>query len=77
MLPEPQNLYSIQAKLERFEERFAVLQNETFGEFRWPIKLLPEDIQIGESIIIKASAAKSEEKNKYAKMRKLLEELIN
>lgn len=77
MIPQQPDPHSIQANLERFEERFAVLQNENYGEFRWPIKNLPEDARIGQTIVISVSAQKSEDEEKYALMRKLLEELIN
>lgn len=68
---------SIQAVLERFEERFAVLRNESIGELRWPIKNLPEGVAIGNTVVLKISTKKSEDDEKYARMRKLLEELIN
>lgn len=77
MIPTPQDQYSIQATLERFEDKFAVLKNETYGEFRWPVKNLPEDLQIGETILIKISTQKLEQEEKFEQMRRLLEELIN
>lgn len=72
-----QNSYEINAKLTRFEERFVVLFNELLGEFRWPIKNLPDEVKIGETITLKISTQASEEDEKYSRMRRLLEELIN
>lgn len=56
---------------------FAVLSNEMLGEFRWPIKNLPENIKIGDVVELKAVTSKIEEEEKYERMRRLLEELIN
>lgn len=71
------DLYSLSARLERFEERFAVLFNEHLGEFRWPIQNLPAAIQKGDMVILKMETPKTNEDEKYARMRALLEELIN
>lgn len=65
------------AKLTRFEDVFAVLINETAGEFRWPIKNLPDNVRIGDSVQLAVRTAKAEDDEKYERMRKLLEELIN
>lgn len=69
--------HTLGAKLERFEERFAVFSNETLGEFRWPIKNLPENLQAGDTVHLKVVTPGIEEEEKYARMRRLLEELIN
>lgn len=77
MLPHFSDFYSFPATLERFEERFAILKNETLGEFRWPLENFPKDSRVGDIIFLKMSTQKNEEEEKYARMRKLLEELIN
>lgn len=76
-LPAIQEPSPLTAKLERFEERFAVLSNELLGEFRWPIRNLPQRIEVGEMVQFKIATPKVEEEEKYARMRRLLEELIN
>lgn len=73
----PSNFYSLAAKLVRFEDRFVVLAHEALGEFRWPIKNLPENLKIGDTITLKISTPSGEEEEKYMRMRRLLEELIN
>lgn len=75
--PPTTDFFSLPAVLKRFEDRFAVLQNESVGEIKWPIKNLPENVQIGGTVTLKISTQKVEEDEKYARMRKLLEELIN
>lgn len=70
-------MYSIGAKIERFEGQFAVLSNELIGEFRWPIKNLPDNIHLGDTVALNVTTDKIEEEEKYARMRRLLEELIN
>lgn len=78
MLPKlPQDSYSITAKLEKFEGEFAVLTNEVIGEFKWPIRKLPEGLNLGEEIVIKLNTKEIAQEEQYARMRKLLEELIN
>lgn len=69
--------YTLVAKLDRFDDRFAVLSNDSMGQFRWPIKNLPENIKPGELVYLKVTNGMIEEEEKYARMRKLLEELIN
>ncbi len=77
MQDTPEIPFSLSAKLIRFEERFAVLGHEMLGEFKWPLKNLPDELKIGDTVILKVSTQKLEADEKYARMRKLLEELIN
>lgn len=77
MEQSPQQSYVLSAKLARFEERYAVLFHESLGEFRWPIKNLPDNLKIGDSVTLKIATPKVEEEEKYVRMRRLLEELIN
>lgn len=69
--------YSLKAVLERFSDSFAILRNEMLGEFRWPIANLPHDLKVGETVVLKIANMKSEEDEKFVRMRKLLAELIN
>ncbi len=71
------DLHTLLAKLERFEERFAVLLGDSGLELRWPIKNLPDNVKLGDTIALKISTTKVEDDEKYANMRRLLEELIN
>ena len=54
-----------------------MLRNEIIGEFKWPTKKLPQQLQVGETVVIKINTAQIEKEEEYSKMRKLLEELIN
>lgn len=67
---------SVSFRIENFEGEFALLKNEYF-EIRWPIRSLPANLKIGETITLKMATQKSEENEKYSQMRRLLEELIN
>lgn len=69
--------YSIEAVLSRFEERFAVLRNELAGELRWPIKVFPDEIKIGDTVRIEVVTNEKEKQERQENMRQLLEELIN
>lgn len=73
----PLSSHAIAAKLLRFEGRFAVLSSDSMGEFRWPRQNLPENSKIGEILNIQIITEKGEQDEKYERMRRLLEELIN
>lgn len=78
MDPQPQNSeLELNFLLERFEERNAILRNEAVGEIRWPIRLLPEELKVGDSVMLKLATPKQNEQEKYKLMRRLLEEIIN
>lgn len=63
--------------LERTENNLAILRHETLGEFHFPKDHLPEGCMAGDTITLKISTSKDTEDEKYANMRRLLEELIN
>lgn len=73
----PQDQNFLRAQIWRLEERYAVLRHENFGELRWPVRHIPVDAQVGDTVYLKASTEKEEEDEKYTRMRKLLEEMIN
>jgi hypothetical protein len=57
-----------------FQDKFAILNNQKFNfQIQWPIKLLPDQIAIGDSINIGNSNSNSNSVD----IKKLLEELIN
>lgn len=98
---------AIPLKLTGFEERFGVLAHEepeSAWEIRWPIKYLPDSVNLGDTVTVKLFTKKQEDatqrrgledapfgratglveprldledEEKYARMRRLLEELIN
>ena len=76
-LPPPSNANTLTAQVIGFQEQYAVLRNEAAGEFRWPLANLPATIAVGETITLKLVTGKSEDEEKFLRMRKLLEELIN
>ena len=71
------DLYALRVILERFEARAAVLSCPGLGQFKWPIKNLPENLKPGDDVTLKIVTTKTEEEEKYSRMRKLLEDLIN
>ena len=77
MLPPSPDSFAVTATFVRYEERFGVLMNEALGEFRWPLKNLPEGVKVGDSVTLKIITPNTEQEEKYLRMRKLLEELIN
>lgn len=69
--------YSLPAKLDRFEERYAVLQNEETGEIRWPIARMPAELQAGDDVEVSVQSKETKNNQQYENMRQLLEDLIN
>lgn len=74
---KPEDLYTLKAVLQRFEGRKAILFSEILGEIAWPIRNLPDDVQVGDWVTLKISSSKTKTDEKLDKMRQLLEELVN
>jgi len=43
----------LEFKLLGFHERFAIIHNTKVGEIQWPIKNLPDEIEKGETFLLK------------------------
>lgn len=71
--------FSITCTVIRFEDRYAVLKNPdtNLREFFWPLSKLPENISVGDQIVLKVTNEQIEKEAEYERMRKLLEELVN
>lgn len=69
--------YSLSVTLVRYDAKNAVLTSPQTGEIHWPIALLPENADIGQSLTLKLTDDKTKNDEQYAHLRKLLEELIN
>ncbi|MBI2463940.1 hypothetical protein HYV57_03205 [Candidatus Peregrinibacteria bacterium] len=72
-----QDTCQVQVTLEKFEERYAILRSPHGFEYRWPIKNLPESIQIGETIFLTLKTDNMLKDQQYKNMRELLTEMIN
>jgi hypothetical protein len=59
----------------KFENKFAILENAIYGKINWPIKRLPDEINIGAKVYLTAQL--NEPNNKNTNLKQLLEELIN
>mgnify|MGYP001561701106 CR=1 FL=1 len=60
-----------------FDGMYAVLNIPEAPDMRWPIRHLPEGVDVGSPVQIKMITAKTENEEKFERMRKVLEELIN
>jgi len=69
--------YTLSFTLIRFEQRIAVIYNDTIGEIQWPIKNLPEDLQIDDKFTLKAISPESQEQEQVHALQQTLELLIN
>lgn len=63
--------------LRKFQDRNAVLYNESTGEIFWPIKKLPDNLEVGETITLRLVTAESVEQEHSEILKKVLEEIIN
>lgn len=68
--------FSLKARLERFEERYAILRGEGI-ELRWPIKQLPDNVNPGDEVTVMLKTKTILQDDEYRNMRKLLTELVN
>lgn len=70
--------YAVSAKLDRFEERYAVLLSDDMeGELHWPITKLPTELKPGDPVEVSVHSKQTQNNQQYENMRKLLEDLIN
>ena len=71
--------FSLEFTVTSFQDKYAVLKNQSsdLKELFWPIRRLPENINVGDKIILKAVTIDHEKDAEYERMRKLLEELVN
>lgn len=76
MNQQTQSNTDVEAQIIRFEGDCAVLRNG-HGEFRWPMTHLPNNLEVGETVILTVKNPHDEESSKLAALRKLLEELIS
>lgn len=61
-----------------FENKYAILQNQIFGKINWPIKKLPEEVEIGSTVFLSASLeSPTQDSSQNLNIKKLLEEIIN
>lgn len=71
--------FSLECHIQGFDGIYAILQNgdNAMGQIRWPIQRLPEKIQPGQKITLKAVSENTENEGQYQIMRQLLEEIVN
>lgn len=62
-------VFSIEGKIEKFEDKMAVIKTADGQELRWPIKNLPEDIEVGSPVrlVLSTTQTIAEERDKIAK----------
>ncbi|OGJ50203.1 hypothetical protein A2229_04875 [Candidatus Peregrinibacteria bacterium RIFOXYA2_FULL_33_7] len=60
-----------------YKDRYAVLENDFFHEYLWPIEKFPREINPGEKIDLEIKTDSDRKNELYQIKRKLLEELIN
>lgn len=68
--------HSLQATIDRFEGKFAVLHTEEKKEVLWPIKSLPDDVKEGSFVRLVVSTAKTEEEEREKIAKTLLNDIL-
>ncbi len=63
--------------LKKFQDRNAVLYNESTGNILWPIKKLPDYLEIGDQVTLRLVTEESIEQEHSEILKKVLEEIIN
>jgi hypothetical protein len=77
MKSEENPQFKLEFIFRRFEERFAVLENELTGEIHWPLKNLPEDLKPNDKVRLKIETDSLAQQEQIETLKKTLEELIN
>jgi hypothetical protein len=69
--------YELTFTFKRYEERFAILENELTGEIKWPIKYLPEHVNPNDQIRLKLISNQIEKEENLQALKQTLEDLVN
>ncbi len=70
-------MYELEFTFKRFEDRYAILDNEATGEIRWPIVDLPEDVNPNDKIKLKLITEQIQHNENLNDLKKTLEGLVN
>lgn len=71
-----QKKYYLKAKIESFEGKFALIKTEDKQKLLWPIKNLPDDIQVGSLVRLVISTAKTDEEERERVAKTMLNEIL-
>lgn len=67
----------VEFTLKKFQDRNAVLYNESTGQIFWPIKKLPDNLEPGDTVTLRLVTEESLEQEHTEILKKVLEEIIN
>jgi hypothetical protein len=68
---------SLTFTITKFEGKFAILNNQTFGELKWPIKKMPDLVEVGHTIVLGVLTNLNKSELSDKQLKSLLDELIN
>lgn len=68
--------FFLEAKVEKFEDKLAVLKTADNQLLKWPIKNLPEEIEIGSQVRISLSTALSVEAERAEVAKTILNQIL-
>lgn len=71
-----QKKYYLKAKIESFEGKFALIKTEDKQKLLWPIKNLPDDIQVGSLVRLVISTSKTDEEERERVAKTMLNEIL-
>jgi len=71
-----QSEYFLIGKIEKFEDKMAIITTSDGYNFSWPIKKLPDDLQVGSEVKIKLSTSRTEEAESEMIAKNVLNEIL-
>lgn len=69
-------LYEIKGKVEKFQDKVAVISTTDNQKLLWPIKNLPEDCQVGQEIRLTISTEKTDQAEREQLAKTLLNQIL-
>ena len=67
--------FAISGKVEKFENKMAVIQADG-NTFNWPIKNLPDDVEVGTQVRLLLTTTKTEEEEREKMAKTILNQVL-
>jgi len=68
--------YNLNVTIKKFEGTFAILKTKDKQEIKWPIKNLPDDIEVGKEVRLVLSSEKTDKESKEKLARAVLNSIL-
>lgn len=76
-MPSSPDRHQLKVTVKKFEGKFAVLETSERLCFSWPIKDLPDDVEVGTRIRLIAATSRTDEQEREQLAKAVLNAIIN